>query len=214
MEKKVRIPRQMKSQLAKEKILTAAFALIKEHGYEYLTVSGICDTAGVSVGCFYHHFRNKEDLLAHHNAAIYSQYQRQFEENITEDIIETIVTNNAVFNQYSQERGLAFMRALLNPSNKGLYARHRPIPDTEGTLPIMAKNLEELTKAQERGHIWPDADLAEIAHDVYSLAKGCVFEWCISDGTVDLQALSRRIFSRYLEAVVTPEYFKLFGKKT
>lgn len=212
MEKKVRVPRHMKSQLAKEKILTAAFSMIKEHGYEYLTVSGVCDTAGVSVGCFYHHFRNKEDILAHHNSSIYQQYQKQFEESVTPDIIETLVNNNEVFNLYSLERGLAVMRALLNPANKGLYARHRAIPDTEGTLPIMAKNLEELTNAQKRGHIKADIDLATVAHDVYTLAKCCVFEWCVSDGTADLKALSRRIISRYLEAVVTPEYFKLFKK--
>ncbi len=212
MKKKVRVPRQIKSQLAKEKILRAAFTLIKDHGYEYLTVSGICDAAGVSVGCFYHHFSNKDDLLARHNASIFSQYQRQFEENVTPDIIETIVNNNAVFNEYSLERGLAFMRALFNPANKGLYARQRAVPDPEGTLPIMAKNFEELTKAQKRGHIKDDVNLTECVQDVYTLAKCCVFEWCVSEGTLDLQALSGRIFRRYLMSVVTPEYLKEFGK--
>jgi TetR/AcrR family transcriptional repressor of nem operon len=47
---------------AKDKILLAAFNLIRARGYAATTVDDLCAAAGVTKGAFFHHFKSKEDL--------------------------------------------------------------------------------------------------------------------------------------------------------
>lgn len=47
---------------AKEKLLEAAFQLIRSKGYSSTTVEEICELAGVTKGTFFHYFDKKESL--------------------------------------------------------------------------------------------------------------------------------------------------------
>ncbi|MEG2053901.1 MAG: TetR/AcrR family transcriptional regulator, partial [Oscillospiraceae bacterium] len=48
----------------KQKIIDAAVILITEKGFTATTIRDICTTADVSIGAFYHHFENKQALVA------------------------------------------------------------------------------------------------------------------------------------------------------
>ncbi len=47
---------------AKQKLLDAALAVIREKGYVATTVDELCARAGVAKGSFFHHFKDKEAL--------------------------------------------------------------------------------------------------------------------------------------------------------
>jgi TetR/AcrR family transcriptional regulator, transcriptional repressor for nem operon len=47
---------------ARQKLLDAALALIREKGYASTTVDELCSRAGVAKGSFFHHFKDKEAL--------------------------------------------------------------------------------------------------------------------------------------------------------
>ena len=47
---------------AREKLLEAAFKVIREKGYTATTVDDLCQAAGVTKGAFFHHFASKEAL--------------------------------------------------------------------------------------------------------------------------------------------------------
>lgn len=47
---------------ARDKLLLAAFTLIRTKGYAATTVDDLCQAAGVTKGAFFHHFKSKDDL--------------------------------------------------------------------------------------------------------------------------------------------------------
>ena len=47
---------------AREKLLAAAFKVIREKGYAAMRVDDICEAAGLTKGAFFHHFKGKEDF--------------------------------------------------------------------------------------------------------------------------------------------------------
>jgi AcrR family transcriptional regulator len=51
-----------KQQVAKEKLLNASLALIREKGFSAMTVDDLCLRAGVTKGAFFHYFKSKEAL--------------------------------------------------------------------------------------------------------------------------------------------------------
>ncbi|HMR80716.1 MAG TPA: TetR/AcrR family transcriptional regulator, partial [Polyangiaceae bacterium] len=51
-----------RAQAAKDKLLNAALALIREKGFSAMTVEELCARAGVTKGAFFHYFKSKEAL--------------------------------------------------------------------------------------------------------------------------------------------------------
>jgi TetR/AcrR family transcriptional repressor of nem operon len=47
---------------ARDKLLAAAFKVIREKGYAAMRVDDICEAAGLTKGAFFHHFKGKEDF--------------------------------------------------------------------------------------------------------------------------------------------------------
>ena len=58
------MPREMKTyETRKTEMVTAAWGLFSEKGYDRTTVNAIIEKLGVSKGTFYHYFSSKEDIL-------------------------------------------------------------------------------------------------------------------------------------------------------
>ncbi|GLY04058.1 TetR/AcrR family transcriptional regulator [Actinoplanes sp. NBRC 101535] len=59
-----RKPRQVRAELTRDRILTAAAHIFTEHGYAAGTTNRIAERARVSIGSVYQYFPNKESILA------------------------------------------------------------------------------------------------------------------------------------------------------
>ncbi|GAA2358525.1 TetR/AcrR family transcriptional regulator [Saccharopolyspora halophila] len=57
-------PRQVRAELTRQRILTAAAHVFTEHGYAAGTTNRIAERAGVSIGSLYQYYPNKDALLA------------------------------------------------------------------------------------------------------------------------------------------------------
>ncbi|MFG1608933.1 TetR/AcrR family transcriptional regulator [Actinoplanes sp. NPDC049265] len=57
-------PRQVRAELTRERILTAAAHVFTEHGYAAGTTNRIAERARVSIGSLYQYFPNKDAILA------------------------------------------------------------------------------------------------------------------------------------------------------
>lgn len=53
--------------------------------------------------------------------------------------------------------------------------------------------------AQRHGAIRGDADVHQICIDICTIIKSCVFEWCLTDGNMDLCATLKKIITGYMK---------------
>jgi AcrR family transcriptional regulator len=77
-------PRQVRAELTRQRILTAAAHVFGEHGYAAGTTNRIAERAGISIGSLYQYFPNKDAILAEllvrhldNGAAIAERLQRE-----------------------------------------------------------------------------------------------------------------------------------------
>ena len=189
-------PAKGKEKNSKECIIESTIAIIKEHGSDAVTVRNVCAKAGLSIGTFYHYFRDKDDLL------MYFLSEIQFEDcelaadpsKISERICELYMK---LINRY-MELGLDFMKSFYSTGNRSLSAY---MGEVDGSFPpgtVMARSETELTTAKNDGYINKKADIHTLCTDICTIVKGCVFEWCLNDGKTDIEPALYRIISNYL----------------
>lgn len=180
----------------KSKILEATVQLLKEKGVENVTVRNVCAKAGIAVGTFYYYFQNKDDLMFYFvSEGFYDVNLRSSESNITGRIIELYMT---LINHYL-ELGLPFVKSFYSNNNLTLSAY---MTETDGKFmpnSIMAKSEDEMEKAYKLGLILEGTDLHIVCRDLCTIVKGSVFEWCLCNGSMDIETVVSRIITRYLD---------------
>ncbi len=70
-----------RSQQTKQKILLAAFALLKENGVKSLSAANIAKNAGISKSSFFHHFNQIEDFYLYILDSIIESFNQQAEQH-------------------------------------------------------------------------------------------------------------------------------------
>lgn len=119
--------RKEQSQRTESAILNAALTLMREKGFDGVTVRDICKAAGITTGAFYHHFQSKEELFSKGFAPL-DLYMEQALEHAPEDDpaqrLKCILYNYAVFiencgelaAQYYQRRLSTSLASPMDPS--------------------------------------------------------------------------------------------------
>ncbi len=189
-------PPKADAEASRQQIIDAAIKIIREKGADAVTVRNVCQAADVSTGTFYFHFQNKDDLL------MVFLREMPFETcELTTPIHEPAARSVELYllliHRY-MELGLDFMKNFYSTGNKPLSAY---LGEHEGVFPkgtVMARNEADLLLAKQAGVIKANADAHQICMDICTIVKGCVFEWCLTDGRMQIRETLGRILSAYL----------------
>ena len=181
---------------SREKIIDTAISIIRENGADALTVRNVCDTAGLSIGTFYHYFRDKDDLM------MYFLKETSFDSfklktplsNISGRISELYMH---LIHKY-MDLGLDFMKSFYSTGNRSLSAYMGEENGSFAEDSVMAISEKEMSEALDCGIIKPSSDIHLLCIDICTIVKGCVFEWCLNDGKPDIESSLNRILSNYM----------------
>ena len=182
---------------AKQKLIDTTVELIKKYGADTLTVRSVCEEAGLSIGTFYHHFQNKDDLL------MYFVREASFDSFALETPLEDVAGRICELYMHLIDRyltlGEEFMKSFYTTGNKALsaYMGQENGCFADGT--VMARCERELIDAREQGFLKKNADPHLLSMDICTIVKGCVFEWALDDGRLDIAESLHRIVKAYLE---------------
>lgn len=180
---------------SRQAIIDAAVAIITRDGADAMTVRSVCDEADVSIGTFYHYFQNKDDLMM-----VFIRDTSFSEPPLScprEDVAGRITELYMRLIGKYQSLGSEFMKSFYTTGNRALSAYMGQVDGGFADGTVMALCEKELAAAREAGLLSDNVDPHTASEDVCTIVKGCVFEWCLSDGHADMEAMLRRILSRY-----------------
>ena len=169
--------RKQQAKNTRRAILEAAAALIRQTGFEKMTVRDICDKAGVTTGAFYHHFPSKEALLIHGFSSLDDYLEEALSAQNFPDPVEKLAALLRYYAQYMENLGW---------QNMALYYSHRlatPAAVTMSpdrfTLRTMRECFGELART---GVLSPAYDPALAAEFCFRHFRGVVIDWILHQG--------------------------------
>lgn len=194
-----------KSAQTRERIVEAAMLLLRQQGYEQVTVRNICGLAHVSNGTFYHFFESKDDLMG--------EYLNMSQKGFVADdkkigLLNYIIEGYQYLADEYMKLGVTFTSNFYSPKNQAFNIHTRKPGNYMRDL-----YYQKLIEAHRTGYIRPECSIETVVHDIQVIVIGNVFEWCVLGGTTDLKSDLARMLHLYLETVFTDLYFKDYPKQ-
>ena len=144
----------------KGRIITAAWKLFYEQGYENTTIEEIIDESETSKGSFYHYFEGKDALLGSLSYVFDEEYERLKDEvnSVAHSFDKLIFLNNALFSMIEERIDLdlltrLYSTQLITKGEKHLLDHNR----------IYYKILRKIvSEGQSKGEITTEMSINEI----------------------------------------------------
>lgn len=191
-----------KTRNTKGRIISAAWDLFFEQGYENTTVEEIIEESHTSRGSFYHYFEGKDALL--------SSLSYLFDEKYAE-LKEKLDPNANSFDKLMYLNGELFSMIEDKISLDLLARLYSSQLITKGEKHLMDHNrlyyrllLQIVREGQEKGEIRDDFTANEVVKAYALCERAFLYDWCLSNGEYSLTNYSKNIL---------PMFFASFGKK-
>ena len=165
--------RKVQAQNTEAAILNAALTLMREDGFEAVTVRDICQKAGITTGAFYHHFRSKEDLFRKGFAPLDQYMENALRGQPNDDPgkrLEVILRSYAAFmEKYGIIVAQYYQRRLADPN----------VASMDATRYILRLMIECFERAKQQGAAILKGDPVWAAEFCYCHFRGVVIDWLL-----------------------------------
>lgn len=180
----------------RSRIVSAAWKLFYEQGYDDTTVEEIVEESGTSKGSFYHYFSGKDALLSSLSDLFDDKYQELIP-TLTEEMdsfeklmylnrelfwmIDNSVSLDLVARMYSSQ--------LVTAGEKHLMDHNR----------LYYKLLRQIvTEGQKNGELREDVTVNEIVKAYALCERALIYDWCISNGDYSLCQYAKTMMPIFL----------------
>ncbi len=180
----------------KKRIVSAAWKLFYEQGYDDTTVDDIIRESGTSKGSFYHYFEGKDTLLS----TLSLLFDEKYEELIAETPADmnsfdkllyfnlelfTMIENTVPLELLAQ----MYSTQLVTRGDKHLLDRNRTY------YKVLRQTVLE---GQARGELRSDMSVNDMTK-LYALCeRALLYDWCICQGDYSLKNYAREMMPRFL----------------
>lgn len=181
----------------KGKIISAAWKLFYEQGYDETTVDEIVEESGTSKGSFYHYFEGKDALLSSLSYLFDEKYEELKDTLDDHDtaIDKLIYLNRELFLMIENSISVDLLARLF--SSQLITRGERHLLDQDRTYyKLMRKILQE---GQQKGELRVDLSINEIIKNYAMLERGMMYDWCLCNGDYSLAQYSRGVLPMMLE---------------
>lgn len=174
--------RKQQSQRTEQVILSSALDLMREKGFDRVSVRDICAHAGITTGAFYHHFRSKDELLERGFAPLDQYMEQQLSGHEGDPPLQRLERILHSYINFMEGIGAAlaaryYQQRLAKPSM-------RPLDPTRYTLRAMLSCFQQ---AQEEGQMTRSVTPEWAARFCFCHFRGVVIDWLLSGCQEPLQ---------------------------
>lgn len=185
-----------KDRNTKGKIISAAWKLFYEQGYEDTTIEEIVEQSGTSKGSFYHYFPSKDALLG----SLSDLFDEKYEELMAEldpemnSYDKLIYLNRELFRMIENSISLELLARLF--SSQLLVKGDRSLLDHNRLYFRLLNRI--ISEGQARGEISREMTVSEIVRVYAMCERAMMYDWCINGGNYSLQQYASRMLPMFL----------------
>lgn len=180
----------------KKKIVSAAWHLFYEQGYDNTTVDDIVYESGTSKGSFYHYFNSKNALLSSLSYLFDDKYE-ELTDTLTPDMTcmdKLLYLNRELFRLIEDTIAIDLLAQLLSSqlitrSEKHLLDRNRTYYKLLRTIFQEGQNAGELTSQVSVNDMVKTYALCE---------RALMYDWCLCNGEYSLSEYSQKTLPLFL----------------
>ena len=183
-------------QSTKKKIVSAAWKLFYEQGYNGTTIDDIVSESSTSKGSFYHYFSSKDDLLSS-LAYLFDEKYEELEEIMTDEmpcIEKMLFLNKELFRMIDDSISIDLLTQLL--SSQLITKNEKSLLDHNRTYYKLLRSI--VIAGQKSGEI-SDRNSANDIVKAYALyERAMLYDWCLCNGEYSLSDYSSKMLPMFL----------------
>ena len=181
----------------KGRIVSAAWKLFYEQGYENTTVEDIIFESGTSKGSFYHYFEGKDALLGSLSMIFDEKYEelRGTMDPALDAAEALLYLNRELFAMIENSVSMELLARLL--SSQLVTRGERHLLDRNRTY---FRLLHQIVKrGQDRGELRGDLPANEIVSAYAMFERALLYDWCLNNGAYALTKYAASMLPMLLE---------------
>lgn len=183
----------------KSRIVSAAWQLFYEYGYDNTTIDDIVERSNTSKGSFYHYFESKDALLGSLSILFDEKYE-EIKETIDPNlspIDKLIYMNKELFLMIENTVSVSILSQLFSSQLITRGERHLLEPDR-----TYYKLLRQITvEGQKAGLFREDLSINDITKAYAMFERGLMYDWCLCNGNYSLLQYSEQVFPIFLKSL-------------
>jgi AcrR family transcriptional regulator len=189
------------SRNTRSRIVSAAWKLFYEQGYEDTTVEEIIDVSGTSKGSFYHYFDGKDALLG----TLSTLFDEKYEElavglesmDTPMSAMDTLLyLNRELFGMIENSISMELLTRLL--STQLITAGEKHLLDKNRIYYKLLRKI--ISEGQASGELSTASSTSEMVK-LYALAeRALMYDWCLCGGEYSLRQYSTKILPSFLSS--------------
>lgn len=180
----------------RSRIVSAAWKLFYEQGYDDTTVEEIVEESGTSKGSFYHYFSGKDALLSSLSDLFDDKYQElipTLDENM--DSFEKLMyLNQELFLMIDNSVSLDLVARMY--SSQLVTAGEKHLMDHNRLYYKLLRQI--VSEGQKKGELREDATVNEIVKAYALCERALIYDWCISNGDYSLSQYAKTMMPIFL----------------
>ena len=180
----------------RSRIVSAAWKLFYEQGYDDTTVEEIVEESGTSKGSFYHYFSGKDALLSSLSDLFDDKYQELIP-TLSEDMDsfeKLMYLNQELFLMIDNSVSLDLVARMY--SSQLVTAGEKHLMDHNRVYYKLLRQI--VSEGQKKGELKADATVNEIVKAYALCERALIYDWCISNGDYSLSQYAKTMMPVFL----------------
>ncbi len=180
----------------KGRIVSAAWRLFYEQGYDDTTVEEILSAAGASRGSFYHYFDGKDALLSSLSYLFDEKYEDLAPtlDPLQDSFDKLMLLNRALFSMIENSVSLDLLARLY--SSQLVTRGEKHLMDHNRTYYKLLRQI--VTEGQGNEQLRTDVSANEIVKAYALCERALLYDWCICDGEYALTRYAESMMPMFL----------------